>query len=54
MNIKEKLANKAQPIENALIRYLKIREPTKLYEAMAHIPLASGKRLRPVKSIWRR
>ena len=25
-----------------------MREPKKLYEAMAHIPLAGGKRLRPV------
>jgi len=51
MNIKEKIANKALPIEKALIKYLKIREPTKLYEAMAHIPLAGGKRLRPVMAL---
>jgi len=48
MNIKDKLAKKAKGVEIALNNYLKIREPKKLYEAMAHIPLAGGKRLRPV------
>ena len=51
MTIKEKLALKAKPVEIALANYLKIREPKKLYEAMAHIPLAGGKRLRPVMSL---
>ncbi|SVA64926.1 uncharacterized protein METZ01_LOCUS117780, partial [marine metagenome] len=35
-------------VEITLNNYLKIREPKKLYEAMAHIPLAGGKRLRPL------
>ena len=48
MSIKIKLAEKAKDVEKALNRYLVIREPKKLYEAMAHIPLAGGKRLRPV------
>jgi len=48
MSIKIKLAEKAVDVEKALNNYLVVREPKKLYEAMAHIPLAGGKRLRPV------
>ena len=48
MSVKVKLAEKAKDVEKALHDYLVIREPKKLYEAMAHIPLAGGKRLRPV------
>ena len=48
MSVKIKLAEKAKDVEKALNDYLVIREPKKLYEAMAHIPLAGGKRLRPV------
>ena len=48
MSIKNKLAEKAKDVEKALNEYLVVREPKKLYEAMAHIPLAGGKRLRPV------
>ena len=48
MSIKIKLAEKAKDVEEALKKYLVVREPKKLYEAMAHIPLAGGKRLRPV------
>ena len=44
MNIKEKLAIKAKDVEKALHDYLVVREPKKLYEAMAHIPLAGGKK----------
>ena len=51
MNLKEKLAIKAKPVNKALEKYLKIREPKKLYEASAHIPLAGGKRLRPVMAM---
>ena len=51
MNLKEKLAIKAKPINKALEEYLKIREPEKLYKASAHIPLAGGKRLRPVMAM---
>ena len=51
MNLKEKLAIKAKPINKALEEYLKIREPKKLYKASAHIPLAGGKRLRPVMAL---
>jgi len=51
MNLKEKIAEKAKPVENALKEYLSIREPRKLYEATAHIPMAGGKRLRPVMAL---
>ena len=51
MNLKEKLAAKAKPINEALEKYLRIREPKKLYKASAHIPLAGGKRLRPVMAM---
>ena len=51
MNLKEKIAIRAKPIDNTLKKYLKIREPNKLYEASAHIPLAGGKRLRPVMAL---
>ncbi len=51
MNLKEKLALKAKPINDALEKYLRVREPKKLYKASAHIPLAGGKRLRPVMAL---
>ena len=51
MNLKEKIAEKAKPVEKALVKYLRIREPKKLYEATAHIPMAGGKRLRPVMAL---
>ena len=51
MNLKDKLSIKAEPVEKALAKYLKIKEPKKLYEAMAHIPLSGGKRLRPVMAL---
>ena len=51
MSLKKKIAVKAEPIDKALREYLKIREPRKLYNATAHIPLAGGKRLRPVMAL---
>ena len=51
MSLKKKIAVKAEPIEKALREYLKIKEPRKLYDATAHIPLAGGKRLRPVMAL---
>ena len=51
MSLKKKIAVKAEPIDKALRKYLKIREPRKLYDATAHIPLAGGKRLRPVMAL---
>ena len=51
MELKVALAAKAAPVEAALREYLKVREPEQLYRAMAHIPLAGGKRLRPVMAL---
>ena len=51
MELKEALAAKAAPVEAALREYLTVREPEQLYRAMAHIPLAGGKRLRPVMAL---
>ena len=51
MNLNEKIAEKAKPVEIALAKYLKVREPQKLYKAAAHIPMAGGKRLRPVMAL---
>ena len=51
MSLKKKIAVKAESIDKALRKYLKIREPRKLYDATAHIPLAGGKRLRPVMAL---
>ena len=51
MELKEALAAKAVPVEAALREYLAVREPEQLYRAMAHIPLAGGKRLRPVMAL---
>mgnify|MGYP000391414014 CR=1 FL=1 len=51
MELKEALAAKAAPVEAALREYLTVREPAQLYRAMAHIPLAGGKRLRPVMAL---
>jgi len=51
MELKAALAAKAAPVEAALREYLKVREPEQLYRAMAHIPLAGGKRLRPVMAL---
>ncbi|OIR20398.1 MAG: hypothetical protein BEU04_00940 [Marine Group III euryarchaeote CG-Bathy1] len=48
MNLKEILKERGVPVENALKKYLSVRKPEKLYEAMGHIPLAGGKRLRPI------
>ena len=57
MELKEALAAKAVPVEAALREYQAVREPEQLYRAMAHIPLAGGKRLRPMclleECFWR-
>ena len=38
MSIKQKLAERAKPVEIALAEYLKNKKPSKLYEAMAAYP----------------
>ena len=51
MELKVALAARAAPVEAALREYLQVRPPENLYRAMAHIPLAGGKRLRPVMAL---
>ena len=51
MDLKEILKERGVPIENALEEYLSVRRPKKLYDAMGHIPLAGGKRLRPIMAV---
>jgi len=51
MDLKATLRERAAPVEAALREYLREREPVRLYRAMAHIPLAGGKRLRPVMAL---
>lgn len=51
MDLKEILKERGVPIERALEKYLMVRPPNRLYNAMRHIPLAGGKRLRPIMAI---
>ncbi|MDP6275259.1 MAG: polyprenyl synthetase family protein, partial [Candidatus Poseidoniia archaeon] len=51
MELKATLTARAAPVEAALREYLLVRPPENLYRAMAHIPLAGGKRLRPVMAL---
>ena len=51
MDLKEILKERGVPIENVLEEYLSVRRPKKLYDAMGHIPLAGGKRLRPIMAV---
>ena len=43
MDLKEILKERGVPIERALEKYLMVRPPNRLYNAMRHIPLAGGK-----------
>ena len=51
MKLNEILKERGVPIERALEKYLTIQPPNRLYNAMRHIPLAGGKRLRPIMAI---
>ena len=51
MDLKEILKERGVPIERALEEYLMVRPPNRLYNAMRHIPLAGGKRLRPIMAV---
>ena len=51
MDLKEILKERGVPIERALEKYLMVQPPNRLYNAMRHIPLAGGKRLRPIMAI---
>lgn len=48
MNFKDKLGNRIEAVNKALVYALDVGEQTKLRDAAKHIPLAGGKRLRPV------
>ena len=51
MDLKKILKERGAPIEQALEEYLIVKSPNKLYNAMRHIPLAGGKRLRPIMAV---
>lgn len=48
MELKDMLADRIETVNRALDEALDVAEHTKLQEAMRHIPMAGGKRLRPV------
>ena len=47
MNLKTEIVNRAELFNTFWQRYLKKEEPATLYDAVRHLPLAGGKRLRP-------
>jgi len=51
MDVKEEVAKRARVVNEAIERYLPLREPKGLYEACRHLIKAGGKRLRPVLSL---
>lgn len=53
LDFKEALRERARVVEGALPGFIELAdgEPQRLYQAMAHIPLAGGKRLRPVMTL---
>jgi len=48
MELKKEIADRASIFNNELDTFLKIEQPENLYEASRHLPMAGGKRLRPV------
>jgi geranylgeranyl diphosphate synthase type I len=51
MDIMKELEKKKKIFEKELARYLKECKPKKLYDAVRYLPLAGGKRLRPLLAI---
>ena len=51
MDLRKILKERGAPIERALKKYLMVKPSDRLYRAMGHIPLAGGKRLRPIMAI---
>ena len=51
MNLKKEITNRASIFNKEIDTFLTIDDPTLLYEASRHLPLAGGKRLRPVLSM---
>ena len=48
MDLKQEFQTRAQVFNEALNEFLETKKPEKLYKAAYHLPLAGGKRLRPV------
>ncbi len=48
MDVKEEVAKRAKIINEAIERFLPVKEPVELYKACRHLIRAGGKRLRPV------
>jgi geranylgeranyl diphosphate synthase, type I len=48
MDLKKEIADRASIFNNELDTFLNIEQPENLYEASRHLPMAGGKRLRPV------
>ena len=48
MDLKKRLAKEGDLVTKAMQSYLGKGQPSKLYEAVNHLPFAGGKRLRPV------
>lgn len=49
--LKEEIAKRSSIVEEAIQKYLPVREPEGLYKAARHLISAGGKRLRPVLSL---
>ncbi|HDO19137.1 MAG TPA: polyprenyl synthetase family protein [Thermoplasmatales archaeon] len=48
MDIISRFSEKIDAVNSAIDKFLRIREPKRLYSATRHLPLAGGKRLRPI------
>jgi len=51
MDLKSELEKRREIFEKELQKYLQEQEPKTLYDAVRHLPLSGGKRLRPILSI---
>lgn len=51
MDLKKEISNRAEVFNKELDRFLIIEKPEDLYDASRHLPMAGGKRLRPVLSM---
>ena len=51
MDLKSELEKRREIFEKELQKYLQEQEPKMLYDAVRHLPLSGGKRLRPILSI---
>jgi geranylgeranyl diphosphate synthase type I len=51
MDLRSEVSKRADIFNNALDEFLKRNHPTNLYDAARHLPMAGGKRLRPVLSM---